>query len=84
MIELIIFFFIEQILPSLGLFAVVEFPNDECTTALDANVKGICMNSDECTTRGGTSDGNCASGFGTCCRIKQVIVKLRVLKTYSR
>ena len=70
MIELIIFFFIEQILPSLGLFAVVEFPNDECTTALDANVKGICMNSDECTTRGGTSDGNCASGFGTCCRVK--------------
>ena len=69
MIELIYFFLIEQI-PGFGLFAVVEFPNDECTTALDVNVKGICMNSDECTTKGGTSDGNCASGFGTCCRVK--------------
>merc|ERR1711971_120484 len=63
----------KQILPSLGLFAVVEFPNDECTTALDANVKGICMNSDECTTRGGTSAGNCASGFGTCCRVNLAV-----------
>jgi len=56
-------------IPGFGLFAVVEFPNDECTTALDVNVKGICMNSDECTTKGGTSDGNCASGFGICCRV---------------
>ena len=69
MIELIIFFLIEQI-PGFGLFSVVQFPNEECTTALDSNVKGICMNSDECTTRGGTSDGNCASGFGICCRVK--------------
>ena len=69
MIELIIFFLIEQI-PGFGLFSVVQFPNEECTTALDVNVKGICMNSDECTTRGGTSDGNCASGFGICCRVK--------------
>ena len=69
MIELIIFFLIEQI-PGFGLFSVVQFPNEECTTALDVNVKGICMNSDECTTRGGTSDGKCASGFGICCRVK--------------
>ena len=69
-IELINCFLIEQILPGFGLFSVVQFPNEECTTALDVNVKGICMNSDECTTRGGTSDGNCASGFGICCRVK--------------
>ena len=69
MIELIIFFLIEQI-PGFGLFSVVQFPNEECTTALDVNVKGICMNSDECTTKGGTSDGKCASGFGICCRVK--------------
>ena len=83
MIKLIIFFLIEQI-PGFGLFSVVQFPNEECTTALDVNVKGICMNSDECTTKGGTSDGKCASGFGICCRVKYVVLKLGVLKTYSK
>jgi len=55
--------------PALSLFSVVQYPNEECTTGKDNSVKGICMNSDECTQKGGTSDGNCASGFGMCCKI---------------
>merc|ERR1711936_1440790 len=52
-----------------GLFSVVTYPNEECTTKTNNDIKGICMNSDECTNAGGTSDGKCASGFGICCRV---------------
>jgi len=48
---------------------VVTYPNEECTTKTNNDIKGICMNSDECTNAGGTSDGKCASGFGMCCRV---------------
>ena len=67
-LKLILLFFVEQF-PAISLFSVVQFPNEECTTGKDNSVKGICMNSDECTQKGGTSDGNCASGFGMCCKI---------------
>jgi len=50
-----------------SLFAVVTFPNDECTTVTDSTMKGTCLSSTECTDMGGTADGNCASGFGVCC-----------------
>jgi hypothetical protein len=30
---------------------------------------GTCMSSEECTSKGGTADGNCAAGFGVCCMI---------------
>merc|ERR1712203_1054311 len=29
--------------------------------------KGICITTEECTEKGGTASGNCASGFGVCC-----------------
>lgn len=28
---------------------------------------GTCLSATECTSRGGSADGNCASGFGVCC-----------------
>ncbi|TRY74988.1 hypothetical protein TCAL_12452 [Tigriopus californicus] len=29
--------------------------------------RGTCLSVQECSSQGGTSDGNCASGFGVCC-----------------
>jgi len=48
-----------------SLFSVVSFDNDECTGTSGSG--GICFTSSECTDKGGTSSGNCASGFGVCC-----------------
>ena len=30
-------------------------------------VYGTCYSSSECSSKGGTVDGNCAAGFGVCC-----------------
>ena len=48
-----------------SLFSLVQFPNSECTSA--SNIQGTCYTGSECTQRGGTADGSCASGFGVCC-----------------
>lgn len=32
---------------------------------------GVCFKSDECSNKGGTASGNCASGFGVCCFFKK-------------
>merc|ERR1712038_1125980 len=48
----------------LPIFQVVRFPNDICA---GATRNGTCYTSEECSTKGGTSDGSCASGFGVCC-----------------
>ena len=48
-----------------SLFHVIQFPNTECETT-DGN-QGTCYTSSECLSRGGTSNGGCASGFGVCC-----------------
>merc|ERR1711981_124397 len=50
-----------------SLFTVVNFPNDECTAKSDTTMKGTCFTSSECGSKSGTSDGNCAAGFGVCC-----------------
>jgi len=43
---------------------VITFPNDPC----DADTKnGTCYTSEECSNKGGTNDGSCASGYGVCC-----------------
>ena len=52
---------------AISFFSVVSFPNDECPLKTDTVSKGICMTSSECSEAGGRMDGNCASGFGTCC-----------------
>jgi len=48
----------------LSLFNIVTFPNDPC----DADTKnGTCYTTEECSNKGGTNDGSCASGYGVCC-----------------
>merc|ERR1712241_287038 len=48
----------------LPVFQVVKFPNDVCS---GGTRNGTCYTAEECSTKGGTSDGSCASGFGVCC-----------------
>merc|ERR1712038_1862331 len=53
-----------------SLFSVVTFQNKECTTDTSLTggaTQGTCYSSTECTNKGGTKSGNCASGFGVCC-----------------
>merc|ERR1712212_318874 len=52
---------------SRALFSVVKFPNDACTAT--SGLIGTCLTSTECTSRGGSSGGNCAAGFGVCCLV---------------
>merc|ERR1719310_2241632 len=52
-----------------SLFSIVQFPNQQCTGASSSSTFGICYTSSECTSKGGTADGNCAAGFGVCCVI---------------
>merc|ERR1712223_2070913 len=48
----------------LPVFQVVKFPNDVCK---GSSRNGTCYTAEECTSRGGTNDGSCDSGFGVCC-----------------
>merc|ERR1719162_1935087 len=48
----------------LPVFQVIKFPNDVCA---GATRNGTCYTAEECSTKGGTNDGTCASGFGVCC-----------------
>lgn len=50
-----------------SLFSVVTFKNEECAAKSTSGMKGTCMSTSDCTSGGGTKDGNCASGFGVCC-----------------
>merc|ERR1712214_214265 len=55
----------------IGLFSVVQFPNDACDTTDATPLTGTCLTSTECTGRGGTPGGNCAAGFGVCCVVAE-------------
>merc|ERR1712241_995443 len=48
----------------LPIFQVVKFPNDVCS---GSSYNGTCYTAEECSSKGGTNDGSCASGFGVCC-----------------
>ncbi|XP_059099340.1 uncharacterized protein LOC131893360 [Tigriopus californicus] len=48
-----------------SIFQIVNFPNAPCVGSSTRN--GTCFTSDECSSRGGTSAGTCAQGFGVCC-----------------
>lgn len=54
-----------------SLFSVVTFKNEQCTSlstlAGNAARTGTCYTTTECSDKGGTTSGNCASGFGVCC-----------------
>lgn len=49
----------------LPIFQVVNFPNDLCGSSDNRN--GTCYTSEECSNKGGSSLGSCASGYGVCC-----------------
>merc|ERR1711963_235015 len=50
----------------LPIFQVVRFPNDICVIS-GGTKKGTCYTAEECSNKGGTNGGSCASGFGVCC-----------------
>jgi len=50
---------------ALSVFNVVTFPNVACGATTGYN--GTCYTASECTSKGGTSSGSCASSFGVCC-----------------
>ncbi|XP_032779172.2 uncharacterized protein LOC116917689 [Daphnia magna] len=49
----------------LSLFSIVRFPNSLCLASNSYN--GTCLTTAECSAKGGTASGTCASGFGVCC-----------------
>jgi len=50
-----------------SLFSVVQFPNEACTSTSGTYSNGTCFTASECASNGGSSQGNCAAGFGVCC-----------------
>jgi len=51
---------------ALSIFTVVKFPNTACSSSTSGR-NGTCYTSSECTAKGGSTSGSCASGFGVCC-----------------
>ena len=45
------------------------FISRACQAVSDTDLQGVCYTKQECDDKGGTEDGNCAAGFGTCCII---------------
>merc|ERR1712106_204340 len=52
-----------------SLFSIVQFPNEVCTSLSSTTINGTCYTTSECSSKGGSADGNCAAGFGVCCVI---------------
>merc|ERR1719323_5644 len=56
-----------------SLFTIVNFKNEPCqsTDSLSSGStqyrNGTCFTSSECGSKGGSSKGSCAAGFGVCC-----------------
>ncbi|XP_059087673.1 uncharacterized protein LOC131884050 [Tigriopus californicus] len=50
----------------LPIFQVISFQNTNCNGSSSTRV-GTCYTSDECESKGGSSSGTCASGYGVCC-----------------
>merc|ERR1719150_3442803 len=56
-----------------SLFNVIQFKNDPCissstlSTGQSTNRNGTCFSESECSNKGGSAKGGCASGFGVCC-----------------
>jgi len=55
----------DRIKKNVGIFNVVKFANDACSSNDGKN--GTCYTKDECEEREGTSSGTCAEGYGVCC-----------------
>merc|ERR1712106_1030729 len=50
----------------LSVFTVVKFPNTACVSSTSGR-NGTCYTNSECSAKGGSSSGSCASSFGVCC-----------------
>jgi len=51
---------------ALSVFTVVNFPNTACDSSTSGR-NGTCYTASECSSKGGSSSGSCASSFGVCC-----------------
>merc|ERR1711976_291033 len=72
LIVLVVLFFVQNVTAEveregkfLSMFNIVRFPNDHCDAGGSRN--GTCYPKEECSNKGGTEDGSCASGYGVCC-----------------
>ena len=61
----------------MSFFNIVTFPNDPCDAG---TLNGTCYTKEECSSKGGTNDGSCASGYGVCCVCKYQRVSFRYIK----
>jgi len=50
-----------------SLFSIVQFPNEACSSTSGTYSNGTCFTTSECSSKGGSAQGNCAAGFGVCC-----------------
>jgi len=50
-----------------SLFSIVQFPNKACSSTSATYGNGTCYTASECSSNGGSAQGNCAAGFGVCC-----------------
>jgi len=50
-----------------SLFSIVQFPNAGCRSTSGTYANGTCYTAGECSSKGGSAQGNCAAGFGVCC-----------------
>jgi len=50
-----------------SLFSIVQFPNSACSSTSSSYSNGTCFTASECSSKGGSAQGNCAAGFGVCC-----------------
>ena len=55
------------IIPSNNNSEEISFIYRACQAVSDDALQGVCYTKQECDDLGGTEDGNCAAGFGTCC-----------------
>ena len=49
---------------------ILLYSFSQCTAKSDTTMYGTCYTASECGAKGGTTDGNCAAGFGVCCTFK--------------
>jgi len=50
-----------------SLFSIVQFPNEACRSSSGTYSNGTCYTAQECSSKSGSAQGNCAAGFGVCC-----------------
>jgi len=66
-----------------SLFSIVQFPNGVCSATSGTYSNGTCFTSSECSSNGGSAQGNCAAGFGVCCVFSVSATESTVTKNSS-